>query len=464
MKPEKDVEKLIEEFQVKPGTQMRRQMLADVLQARSETQKTEAGVKLGLMRTIMKSKMTKAAIAATIVLAAIGVFGYFGKDGTSTAFAKTLALMQQSYTCKLSITTTEEGKAASTADANLAVLEPGRVRAEWTCQFGRIDTVCDLTNGKSMMLFPARKAGVINGEGDIGQAEGGIFATFTQPMENLWNLKDGSQTGAGSQEIEGRQAVGYRIVQDGKEFRHDITIWADSSSGEPVLVEAVLTAMDGKPAGMHWTMKDFHFGVQLAREDFSLEVPAGYTLAHSRDVNDLGGPLKASDEATNVGSVLSLWADGRKEDAITTLLTINWSSPMEFGRKPYIFGMTEKDFISLDSRSQQKVIDDVQESGRAVKEIVTEVQRLAAEATQRQDYNIAEKYLAGAMGLGRVMDHDQRMVIVRLIGAAVEKKALGAMVELYTASQDQQKLKAANEQLEALNAQAAEMKKKALGQ
>ena len=55
------------------------------------------------------------------------------------------------------------------------------------------------------------------------------------------------------------------------------------------------------------------------------------------------------------------------------------------------------------------------------------------------------------------------MIIVRLVGIAVEKKTLGQMLSLYRTTNDLEKLQAAQEQLRAAEANAEQIKKKALG-
>jgi hypothetical protein len=53
------------------------------------------------------------------------------------------------------------------------------------------------------------------------------------------------------------------------------------------------------------------------------------------------------------------------------------------------------------------------------------------------------------------------MVVVRLVGMAVKKKTLTAMVDLYTATNNEENLQSANEQLKTVNAEVEEVKNKA---
>ena len=57
----------------------------------------------------------------------------------------------------------------------------------------------------------------------------------------------------------------------------------------------------------------------------------------------------------------------------------------------------------------------------------------------------------------------EAMIIVRLVGIAVEKVTLNEMISLYTTTNNQKKLQTAEKQLQAAEAEAAKIKNKALG-
>jgi len=70
MRPTERIEKLIHDFEVKPGERMRKQMLRDTLetQAKTLTSRKQGALNAGIWRIIMKSRITKIAVAACAFL------------------------------------------------------------------------------------------------------------------------------------------------------------------------------------------------------------------------------------------------------------------------------------------------------------------------------------------------------------------------------------------------------------
>lgn len=87
MRPTDDIEKMVRSWNETTGAGMDDRVLADVGRAleRSQTQAAPTGP--SLRRVIMKSPITKLAVAATIVLAASIILSQFGKSLESVAWA-----------------------------------------------------------------------------------------------------------------------------------------------------------------------------------------------------------------------------------------------------------------------------------------------------------------------------------------------------------------------------------------
>ena len=73
----------------------------------------------------------------------------------------------------------------------------------------------------------------------------------------------------GKKEIDGRQAVGFRINANGM----DMTLWADTETAWPIRIEIVMEILDGARV----VMNNFRYDVDLDPSLFSLEPPAGYS-------------------------------------------------------------------------------------------------------------------------------------------------------------------------------------------
>ncbi|MHC4618697.1 MAG: hypothetical protein ACYTEQ_13200, partial [Planctomycetota bacterium] len=76
----------------------------------------------------------------------------------------------------------------------------------------------------------------------------------------------------------------------------------------------------------------------------------------------------------------------------------------------------------------------------------------------------AEKYFNAGLQLGKLLDQNPNsMVIPRLVGISIEKKALNEMIKLYTTTANQQKLQEAEKQLRAAEAEVDKFRNEAMG-
>ena len=212
-------------------------------------------------------------------------------------------------------------------------------------------------------------------------------------------------------------------------------------------------------------MSNFDLDLELDEALFSTEVPAGYTLTRKLDLDKLEGKQKSTNEAEKVEEVFALWADGRKDEAVRTLLEIDWLKPITFSKKSYFFSLTEKEYIALKEEDQQRVMREVMGMAGRVRPIVKEVLRLGQAALSAQDYEKAEKRLDTGLQLGRLLtSRHESMLIVRLAGIAVQKMTLTEMNRLYAETNNNEKLRVVEEELQALEVKQKEIKEGLTGQ
>jgi hypothetical protein len=95
MKTKKDVKQLVKQWRVTPRVEIHKRTLTAVLKAHSETQKTKASEKLNIGRIIMKSKITKLAVASVAII--IGIFLLFG-NGQETLYSQVIKALEQAHT------------------------------------------------------------------------------------------------------------------------------------------------------------------------------------------------------------------------------------------------------------------------------------------------------------------------------------------------------------------------------
>lgn len=431
---------------------------------------------LSVRRKIMNSMITKIAAAAAVVIAAFIGFHHFmgGAGGGSVAFAEVLGYFQTySYTFDLSVDTKPGNEASPVLRMKAMVWEYGKMRVD--CQAGpagKITSVTELTSGKSLLLFHQNRTAVMKEEPVLNPrtGAGGIVSFCMKPIENLWNLRDGSEKPLGQAEIDGQAVTGFEVYQTDAYFEYTIDIWADAESGVPARVETIAAPWDSAYPTMVWVMENFDLGIELNDNLFSLSVPAGYTLAYQEtletaEAEETRAAEPGPGESDKIVGMLEAWTEGRSDEAIALLLSVDWSKEMAFGQRPYFFGFTEKGYIALKAEDQQRVIQEVMATTATLKNIVKEAVERGKAAGAGQDYAGAAQYFEAAFRLGKLAaGNPEGMVIARLTGIAMEKAALTELVELYTAANDAAKLRAAQERLRAAQAEGEAIKRQAMGQ
>jgi hypothetical protein len=448
-------------------TQLRDKSLEEFETYSAESEDQSPVERISIRRIIMKSGITKIAAAVVLIIAVlIGMHQFDGSvNGGGIAFGEVLEYFQTfSYTFDLTLTE-QQGVEDFTMQA--MVWELGRMRVDCAAGVGvgKISSISDFNTGKNLLLFHQNKTAVIKKESVLNKntGAGGIVSFCTKPIENLWNLRDDAEEELGQKEINGQELIGFRVIQEDPYFEYDITIWANSKSGIPSLVKAIAKPLDASHSPIKWTMKNFDLDVELDEELFSLDLPTGYTLAYHEDLDKLEVATKPSAESKKIVQILELWADDRKEEAVQVLLKINWTEPITFGKEPYIFSISEKGYTSLKAEDQKRVNEEVTATMATVRKIVLEVLRLGQTAVSVKQYEEAENYFNAGLQLGKLLDNPNSMVIVRLVGIAIEKRALNEMISLYTKTTNQKKLQEAEKQLRAADAEADKIKKQATG-
>ncbi|MHC4131104.1 MAG: hypothetical protein ACYSSP_07930 [Planctomycetota bacterium] len=416
----------------------------------------------------MKSKITKLAATAVIIAGVfIGIYYFSSINGTSVAFAEVIQNIRTSgYTFDLNISI--EGQ-TSPFTMKAMVLKPGLMRLDSPSGAGQISSIIDTTQNKSLLLFHQYNSGQImeNPVPSDSHGAGGIFALCGRPMENLWNMLDGSETPLGEKEIDGQMTEGFNIFQEDEYFQYETSIWADIQTAVPVLVEIISTSHDSSEESitLKWILSNFTLNVEMDESLFSLKVPTGYTLAYQKDLNELEAKPVLSNEEQKIIEALELWNNSEKNKAIEVLMSIDWEKPIEFSGRPYFFSMTEKDYISLRPDDQNEAIEQIMATSTTIRQITYELVALGEDAESSEDYEKAEHYFSTGIRFGKLIGQNKdAMIIVRLVGIAAAKKSLDEIINLYTKTGQQEKLQKAQNQFEALEEEAEKIKAKVTGQ
>jgi outer membrane lipoprotein-sorting protein len=430
----------------------------------------KSGASLINKRTIkMKSLILKFTVAAGILVAALTGIGLFDNwfGGNNVAFAQVLKNFQnRNYSFELILAILEENKSPVDSVNRVLIKEPGIMRFDSLAGGLNLSSVTDFNSSKTLILFHQNKTVMImeNPVLNINSGAEGIVGLCTKPVSTLWNLKDGTEKSLGVKDIDGHKAAGFQVSQEDEYFHYEMTIWARTDNSTPCLVEVTATSKQEKQVQIKWTMQKFEMDVQCDDSQFSLETPAGYTLAYQKKLDEMPAKGQASPTAKQIEEALNLWTDGKKEQAIELLLNIDWTLPVEFDRQPYVFTTTEREYITLKAEDQKKVIEEVIASGAVIKQIALHLLDLGKTSAANQEYEKAERFYLTNNHLGELLcKHPDRMIITRLVGIAVQKKTLNECIKLYTQTNNPEKLQAAQKQLETVTAWGDEIKRKASG-
>jgi outer membrane lipoprotein-sorting protein len=457
MKLSNNTEKLIVKLHHKPDKQTRdriRNNIIDVIEKRKQTK--SAKHKPNIWRIIMKTKVTKLAIAAAIIFVAFIVINQFGGsiDPATAAFAEIIENFKTaSYSFDL---TFEVGNASKTVEAK--ILQPGRMRMESAVGLGKVTSITDMRKGKSMILFDQFKTAQILQHDDLPDVDksGGFLLLASRPVENLWNLLDGNEEYLGEKKIDGRKSVGFKTIGSGDDyFEYKYTIWADAETNYPVSVEIDGKATTGKKAdNMKWRLNNFEFDEEFDAALFELELPLGYALAYQKNLEDVLGETEKSDQALRIEEALNLAAKNKVEKAAQLLLDIDFSKPITFPKEMYIFSLTEQELISLKSSDQKIVMPKLMNDLKNARLITNNLKKMAEANPDK-----SQSYYETALEVGNLLNNDpDRVLIAKMTGIAIQAIALKGLIPIYEQTGQGKKLDDALELDKSLKSQLQKIK------
>lgn len=145
------------------------------------------------------------------------------------------------------------------------------------------------------------------------------------------------------------------------------------------------------------------------------------------------------------------WRTHKKDQAIETLIKINWSGKFEFSKDMYPFGLKEKEFIALKQSDREKIIAKINKDAKLLRLICKEVILRAHEFSNQEQYDEAEIYFNASLHLGKILNRPGLILMGRLMGFAIEKKTLQSMQVYYKKTNRPDKAKQARQKREKLD-------------
>ncbi|MHC5060709.1 MAG: hypothetical protein ACYTFK_06465 [Planctomycetota bacterium] len=237
----------------------------DVLTAHKETIQTKpAPTQPNIWRIIMKSKITKLATAAIIIIAALaGIQKFTGSiDGASVAWAEVVEQINNytKYKCRQRIVR-QQGPQFPTMDVYHLNLSQRRQEVE----DGSIHVI-DMrgTDATTVELYPDQMKATVTKL--IG------FGPKKDPhiIEMVKRFEQESTERLGTKKVNGKTLQGFRHQPN--EY-NDFTVWVDPRMKLPVEIELIHTQ-----SGQTIFLDEFEFDFELGPEAFSTEVPANYEI------------------------------------------------------------------------------------------------------------------------------------------------------------------------------------------
>lgn len=378
-------------------------------------------------------------------------------------------LQTQCYEFEMNVRT---GDGANTSAKGM-VLEPGRMRLEQRGGLGAITSIIDNDAGQSLILFERFKAAY---QFDREEAkEIGVLSFLILPkrsIEDLWSLQVGDETALGKKNIGGKPAEGFRVMQNDKEYTQTITVWAVAKTGQPLKVEIVQQSNEDEKAILKLMLSDFRVIPEPNKALFSTKTPATYTLANKRTLEQIKAEYDTTTstaqdttaQAKKVLNAIALWADGKKQESAKLILAVNWSDDIRFVQEHHLFTMTEQQYISLLFDDQKKVMTGIMIQSSQCRAIARELVALGRKARISKDFSKAEKYFSTTMHWGRLLDHNRdTMLIVRLVGIAIQEYALTELALLYEELGETEKLQNTQAQINHIQKQVKDIKKSVSG-
>lgn len=270
------IKKLFAKSEVTVSPKVDDRIISDAELALNRSSKTEpVSAEPNIWRMIMKSKITKSAAAAVIVVALLVGVHYFGvsPDGASVAWADVLENMEAAHTVTFTFESEKEyeGSEYTWEKGTIMVKGPYR-RTDATGGYRYGDgprheetTTCimDLSRqNRFILLNPSQKLAYYapdHGGNDTLMTYDGLKKDF----------RDGTEESLGMVQIDGRQAICFKVSTDDKEF----TVWADPDTALPIRIER--TAKEGIDKTI---LTNITFNIELDNGLFDMTPPEDYCV------------------------------------------------------------------------------------------------------------------------------------------------------------------------------------------
>jgi len=244
--------------------------------------------------TIMKSRITKLAAAAVIIIAILTAIHFLGSPIEGIAWADVVRPILTARTIAFTLRMAEGENVPITRVMSMGTQ---RVRGEVLSADGKtvqVIVIIDYDTSRMLQLIPKQKTAVLIELKDIPETEKpeNVLEAMRNIITELQNDPNVLVEPLGEKEIDGQIAIGFRATgPDG-----ELTIWADPQTALPI-------RMEQKWRQMQFVCTDFQFDIEMDESLFSMEIPEGYSALPKAEL-----PIASSTEQDLIES-LRIWAE-----------------------------------------------------------------------------------------------------------------------------------------------------------
>jgi hypothetical protein len=270
MRPSENIEKLIKNINIKTNAKTDKAVLGDIVEAFEQSKKPvlsevegkdSAITQPSIWRIIMRSRITKLAAAAVIILAVLIGLNFLGVVGRgNVTWADVTQNILDANTAMFNLRI----GSGNQIPPFLVIAGKNHLRQE----LGGTSTIIDYESGKMLVLNTNMKTAMFIDIAGLPQAPPNFLERLQKSIAKIKNDPNAVIESLGKKEINGKEAQGIHAYSG---TSVDLTIWSDPQTNLPVLVETT------KLGQTLIVMSDFKFNVPVDTSLFSMEIPEGYT-------------------------------------------------------------------------------------------------------------------------------------------------------------------------------------------
>jgi len=378
MRPAENIEKLVKNINIDTNAKIDEEVLDEVVEAFEKSKnKKSAATKQNIWRIIMKSKITKLAAAAVIIIACLTGLFFWKSTGSGIALADVLARVEQIkvFRCKGSFTMT--GQIAPGKPYHWEVRYTNLTSQEYGTKVG-IEKP-DSSGGKILFAetyFYSQKKTLIK----IGHMEKKYLRTelddaevermqkelsqYNDPGAFLKEIVACKHKSLGRSTIDGVDVEGFQTTDPncrggGSGFEDpqvDIKVWVDVKTRLPVRYESLTSGLDqmGNTMSHRFVMYDFQWDFPVAAAEFEPPViPDGYMVI----VDKLPGPVNEETAIQSLRQCVELL--GKHPESISVAPPKGLQSELDKSESPAATQLKEE----LKGLTEQERVDRLMDAG-----------------------------------------------------------------------------------------------------